>query len=132
MLSVTCPLAAVPTPSIAPPDYARVVVQAELAEKDESAEFFQVRVEQARELLGELKALAPETADDVPAFARPYKLRTEKEAKVIDTLQGTVDAAAAGTDLEAYSQAQEKNGGSDGDDDDDGNPAARPGHGFGF
>ena len=42
-----------------------------------------------------------------------------------------MDAAAAGTDLEAYSQAQEKNGGSD-DDDDGGNPAVRPGHGFGF
>jgi hypothetical protein len=111
-------------------------LQAELAEKDESAEFFQVRVEQARKLLRELKALSPETADEAPAFARPYKLRTEKEAKVIDTLQGTVDAAAAGTDLEAYFEAQENNGGTDGDgddDDDDDNRAVRPvGHGFGF
>ena len=58
VLSVTCPLAAVPTSSIAPPDHTRVVIQDARAEKDESAEFFQVRVEQAQELLEELKAFA--------------------------------------------------------------------------
>ena len=68
-------------------------LQKALKEQDESASFFVARVDQSRELLAELCALAPEAEMALPTFARRYKLRTAKETETISHLVQAIELA---------------------------------------
>lgn len=73
----------------------------EVKDKDESttSAFFGSRMQQAEDKLNMLLELAPEKNEDAPVFARPYKLRSEKESDAINELQKAVQASQDGESL---------------------------------
>ena len=70
----------------------------EVKEKDESttSAFFTSRLKQAEHKLQTLRELAPEAKEDAPVFARPYKLRTEKEIDIVKALAKAIEELRQG------------------------------------
>ena len=71
-------------------------LQKVLKEKGDGTVFFQSRVRQAKQRLFELVKLAPAAEEELPAFGRPYKTRTDAEDEAIGKLERAVASAEAG------------------------------------